>query len=540
MPCNTIKKSFIIKLLLFLCKPSISKCKKDQRKECIKEYQRTHLSNTLASEVKQCSIDREGVIVFQRGYLGRGRDSYMLSNFYLGFSFLIILLYSLSSCKKFVTIDPPPTQLVNSTVYGNDASAISAMSSVYTRFAVSDSYLYSMYLGYSSDEFNNTSSNANDIQFYTNGLQSSNTVVGLLWSDPYKYIYQANAVLEGVGNSATVSTKVRNQLTGEAKFIRAFLYFYLVNCYGDVPLVTSTDYNVNALASKQVQSSIYQQILADLKDAEMLLSATYIAGDVVSPSSEKLRPTKAAARALLARVYLYMSDMPNAEAYATAVISSNIYSLVTADLTKVFAKNSSEAIWQISTSSTFNTYEGFYFVATTTPKNVSLSTSLLGAFEALDKRRTNWVGTVTVGTNTYLFPYKYRVQNSTTVSEYTMILRYAELFLIRAEAYAGQNKLTQAIADINVIRSRAGITPLASTLNQAQVLAAIEQERRIELFSEWGDRWVNLKRTGRLDAIMAPAAIQKGGSWNSNYKNFPIPISELNADPNLKQNDGYN
>src|SRR5207245_162544 len=97
-------------------------------------------------------------------------------------------------------------------------------------------------------------------------------------------------------------------------------------------------------------------------------------------------------------------------------------------------------------------------------------------------------------------------------TEYYMMLRLAEQYLIRAEARAQQNNLAGSILDLNVIRTRAGLQNLSASLTQAQVLRAVEQERRIELFAELGHRWLDLKRTGQATAILAPIK----PNWNSN------------------------
>jgi len=117
-------------------------------------------------------------------------------------------------------------------------------------------------------------------------------------------------------------------------------------------------------------------------------------------------------------------------------------------------------------------------------------------------------------------------------------LRLAEQYLIRAEAMAQQNKIPEAAADLNVIRSRAGL-PNTTAATQSAMLAAILQERKAELFTEWGHRWLDLKRTNTVDSVMSVVAPQKGGTWQSIQKYYPIPQSELNADPNLVQTPGY-
>lgn len=137
-----------------------------------------------------------------------------------------------------------------------------------------------------------------------------------------------------------------------------------------------------------------------------------------------------------------------------------------------------------------------------------------------------------------LFPIQ--IQNPTNsagnISEYYTPLRLAEQYLIRAEARANQDNLNGAVDDLNVIRKRAVLTTLLNSLTQAQVLAAVAQENRIEFFAEWGHRWLDLKRTGQADAVLGSL---KGSNWQTTDQLYPIPISEILRDPNLEQNPGY-
>ena len=123
-----------------------------------------------------------------------------------------------------------------------------------------------------------------------------------------------------------------------------------------------------------------------------------------------------------------------------------------------------------------------------------------------------------------------------------MVLRLAEQYLIRAEAEVNGagNGLGGAISDINAIRNRAGL-PATTASTPAQVMAAIMQERRIEFFAEWGHRWLDLKRTGRVDSVMTIATPLKnaGTKWQSFQQLYPIPANERAFDPNLTQNPGY-
>ena len=117
------------------------------------------------------------------------------------------------------------------------------------------------------------------------------------------------------------------------------------------------------------------------------------------------------------------------------------------------------------------------------------------------------------------------------------VLRLAEQYLIRAEARAKQGKITgvnSAESDINVIRNRAGLGNTTAN-TQADILLAVEQERKSEFFTEWGHRWFDLKRTGRTTAILSPYK----PNWQASKELFPIPESQLINDPNITQNPGY-
>jgi hypothetical protein len=136
------------------------------------------------------------------------------------------------------------------------------------------------------------------------------------------------------------------------------------------------------------------------------------------------------------------------------------------------------------------------------------------------------------------FPSKYKIKSGTPLKEYSMVIRLAEIYLIRAEARAQQNNLSGAIDDLNTIRWRAGLGGTLFT-TKAGILAAIQKERRIELFSEWGQRWLDLKRSASVDSVMANQTQIKGNTWTSTQQLYPIPLAEISANPNLVQNSGY-
>ncbi len=208
-----------------------------------------------------------------------------------------------------------------------------------------------LFAGLSGDEFTlyKGVTNTTLLAYYQNALSITNPISGPdSWRELYNYIFVCNSVLEGLSTTTTLTPSVKQQLTGEAKFLRAFCYFYLTNLYGDVPLVTSTDYTVNAILGRITQNKVYEQIIIDLTEAQSILSEDYLDGNLRSyPGiAERTRPNKWAASALLARTYLYVGDYINAEAQATMVISHSASYRLT-ELNAVFLMNSEEAIWQL-------------------------------------------------------------------------------------------------------------------------------------------------------------------------------------------------
>jgi hypothetical protein len=473
---------------------------------------------------------------------------------------VLLALSGLNGCKKFVEVPPPQTKLVTANVFNNNASATAALTNIYTlMYTNRESFNMAFNMGLYADELKNYSTNVSQIQMYTNALVSTGRVGP--WANGYLYIYDANAVITGLQTTTGCSIAVKQQLTGEGYFIRAFWHFFITNTYGDAPVVLTTNYQTNGSISRAPRVAVLQQVISDLQNAQKLLNDNYVDGTDTVITAEKVRPNKAAATALLARSYLYLADYAGqnlayyqkADSAATVVINNGKYSLST--LNAVFLKNSSEAIWQLQTVSptTFDTPDGNYFILTGAPQSGALNQSatisqqLQNSFEPNDQRKTNWLGsytTITAPINTYYYPYKYKGNSinfsASSIKEYVMVLRLAEQYLIRAEARVHEGDLIGAAADLNAIRSRAGL-PAATANTQSTLLAAIQHERQVEFFCEWGHRWFDENRTGNAASLMAITTPQKGGSWNNDNHQllFPIGVLDINADPNLTQNPGY-
>ncbi|WP_158799073.1 RagB/SusD family nutrient uptake outer membrane protein [Pedobacter sp. L105] len=454
---------------------------------------------------------------------------------------------------------PPSTSINNSNVFTTNATAIAVLTQIYAALSDGDqafsgpatTYLYP---ALSADEL--TLYDANDVSynlFYKNSLIPTNTGVGLdYWQSNYQLINNCNVAIEGLNSSTTLTTAVKSQLLGEAYFMRAYFYFNLVNFYGDASLATTSDYKVNTTLARSPKIKVYQQIINDLTQAESLLSKNFPDGTLINTTTARVRPTYWAAAALLARTYLYngnltgdQSNYSNAVTESSKVIGSSLFNLV--PLNSVFLANSSETIWSLQpvrTNPTANTGEGEIFYLSATGPNTSgtypvyLSKYVLNAFENGDLRMTNWVSSVVVGANTYYFPSKYKKGlGSSPATENAVMFRLAEQYLIKAEAEANLSNIPASQQDLNVIRNRAGLSNTTAS-TQALLLSAILHERQIELFTE-GHRWFDLKRTGTVDAVMSTVCAQKGGSWSSYKQWYPINYSEILANNNLVQNQGY-
>jgi starch-binding outer membrane protein, SusD/RagB family len=444
------------------------------------------------------------------------------------------LILTTIGCKKLVKVGEPDDSLTSAMVFSNDSLAQAAVTGLYIKVMSSTKHLLcggmSIFPSLSADELVRFIPMVNEDQFYLNDINSNNLLVNAnIWKAAYTYIFQCNSCIEGLQKSTGVSSVLKDRLTGEVKFMRALCYYYLVNLYGDVPLALSTNAEVNTLLSRSPVAQVYKQVETDLITASNILTNV----------KENTLPTSYAAKALLARVYLHLKDWGKADGLCSEVINSGQFAMQI-NPNDVFKANSTEIIFQLApVKSGMYSPEGFLFVVLGNGRpSYSLTTGLWDAFEPGDLRKDSWIKLGTWSGQNYKYPYKYKTYVSTAGSipgECNVILRLAEQYLIRAEARAWQNKIEDAVSDINAIRTRAGLHELVKNISKEECLQAIEQERRTELFAEWGHRWIDLKRTGRANAVLSNVK----SNWQYYDTLYPIPFAELETAPNIKQNPGY-
>lgn len=450
---------------------------------------------------------------------------------------LYVLLIGLGAlgCSQFVEVDPPKNTLVAETVFNDPSTVESALANVFHEMReqgmVSGNFGLMTALGIYSDELEYYGTSTDNAQLFLNGVMADNGIVLGWWTQAYSLIYAANDIIVGVQDSEGLTLDEKNRFMGQALFVRAYIHSLLVAVYGDVPYVTTTDYLENNKVSRLSADMVRTKIVDDLVTADGLLEGL---GEL---SGERVLPDHYAVKALLARMYLYTENWQLAGEKATELMDSFGLEM---DLDQVFLKESQETIWQLKPGeSPRNTQEANQLIIQSIPgQDYALTETLLGSFEPNDLRFDHWIDSISDpnGTTTLYFAHKYKARfTETEPVEYSIVFRLAEQVLIRAEARARMGNIDGASSDLNSIRNRAGLADTSAS-NENQLLEAILRERQVELFTERGHRWFDLKRFGKTTEALA---VVKPG-WDPTDVLLPIPEKELEINPNLlPQNTGY-
>jgi hypothetical protein len=432
------------------------------------------------------------------------------------FTFLwsVSAVVSISSCHKFLAVLPTDA-VSDQQAITDSASATNALRGTYRALAAGGYYgaTYQFDALLSGDVLNYTQSGASQLQFLYHTLTADNNDLETIWSAAYAAINDANFVIAKVPGivSPTLSQSYRNQLLGEAYFIRALAYFDLGRAFGGVQLfLTPTSKASDKLGKlRSTQAQTYAQVLTDLNTADTLLPATTI----------RDRATQKTVRALRSRLYVYLQQWPQAEADATTIISDSVnYKLVNPYATFFTQTNTTESVFELSYSLSYPNpmYSNWKKGGNYTP-NDSIVTLLRDPLQGGNRNA------LLLNSGTSILGNLYPLSTGTNP---VYVIRVAELFLIRAEARAEQENLTGALSDLNAVRNRAGLANSAAA-TQGDILLAIENERRVEFALE-PQRWFDLVRTGRAAALL--------NVTDPKHYLYPIPAPELAADPSLSQN----
>jgi len=466
--------------------------------------------------------------------------THIIRTVYNNTKFILILTALLLlnvSCEDVLEVDNPIGQIPNEKVFNDEGTATAAVATLYAKlrdqaFLTGNLSGTSHAMGLYADELDYYDIPGFPLEsVYTHQVLPSNSVITALWNETYQIIYLSNAVLEGVASSSELAQDFKTQLRGEALFIRALSHFYLVNLYGAVPYITTTNYTENSGVSRLPISMVYDNILSDLIEAKGLLGVDY-------NSTERVRANTYVVSALLARVYLYLEQWQDAEMESSLLINNTTLFELEPNVQDEFLKESTSAIFQFKPRNEGdNTLEAAVFkFESGPPPRTALTTLLVNSFQGSDLRRLDWIGEVSNGTETFYFPHKYKENTNTGGSvEYSIVFRIAEQYLIRSEARTMLGNITGAKEDLNTIRNRAGLDD-TNAKTTSDLVDAIIEERRFELFTEHGHRWFDLRRNGLANEVLAP--IKPG--WKPTDVLLPLPEEELLMNPNLSpQNSGY-
>lgn len=439
---------------------------------------------------------------------------------------LVLLILSVSSCKKFVDIKLPPNRLYAPLLFESDRALIASLNGVYSAMASSTSDAW-----IKPSLFADEVASSSDIISSQNTYSSTDPSPYSFFANYYKVIYNANYILEGLANAPAISPDTAKQVRGECLFLRALSHFQLVNYYGTPPLVLVSDFNVAAYVGNTSADSIYASIIADLKAAADLLPDKY-------PADRRVRANKQTVHALLAKVYLYRKDWPAAIAAASKVIERTELYSINPNVADVFSNTSNETIFQYWNGSGITSVGTTYVPADDTTRAFvhTVRDTLWKSFDAVnDLRYKYWLKQGTKVNLTKVLPFKYRRDVG---GQFLIQFRLAELYLIRAEAYAESDKIAEGLEDLEVIRVRANLLDPLTISTKPALLQAVALERQKELMFEAGNRWFDLKRTGNVVTALLPLkpgfeSFRALLPYNANANGV------IGVNPNIIQNKGY-
>ncbi|WP_080055106.1 RagB/SusD family nutrient uptake outer membrane protein [Spirosoma aerolatum] len=471
---------------------------------------------------------------------------------------ILFLTATLTSCHDFLNLKPA-YQISDQSFYQNQNDFETALTGVYSTFRglySTSNILYMTELTTDNTEIQWSSPSADEMQMDQNAVTPTNAFVRGVWNTCLYTIAQSSNILNRI-DAVNFDQTAKNRIKGEAQFLRAFSYFYMVRLFGNVPITNTTFTSPAQVASADLtlkpKEDVYKQILADLTSAETLLPATL--------NADKTRASQMTVKALLGKVYLTQQNYDLAGTKLKEVIDSKYYSLV-ADYKTLSTNgntNLAETILEVdylSGQSLGNNYSALFTPAITSmaifPNNLQGSgrivptLDVIKAYESGDVRKAISVNdsvTLIGGKKSYSrYGLKFVDFKAVDLSDGAVsftILRYADVLLMYAEVLNEQGKSADALPYLNQVRQRAKL-PALSGLSQADTRLALERERRTEFLFE-GHRWFDLVRTGRAQTVLnAHYASQKLNFSVQDFELlFPIPQAEIDLNPALKQNPGY-
>jgi hypothetical protein len=502
------------------------------------------------------------------------------------FLLLLLLAVSLGSCSKFID-DKPVTSLTTGNAYNTASDMENVLAGCYNTFYGTDYYQWEYVMVSDVRSDNAYPGGGNEETFYDYdrfSLPPSNHHGYVNWGALYNGIARCNILLNKIGsvNDAALTDTRRQQIIGEASFLRAFHYYQLVKLFGGVPLELESNTADPGVTrkTKSTETEVYDQIVKDLETALANLPDTYGS----DPSINKVRATKGAANAMLAKVWAQRSDRDYSKviSYCDAVINSSAnYSLMAnyADLFDGAHYLNSESILEIpfeegNWSASSWGIELYLAPEDGWQKYCVPSKDLVAAYDAagdIIRKDANIVFWTVDGNGdpiswadenwnpcqdpTVGIPFNYKQKHPAgwgSGDDYYLI-RLADILLLKAEALNESGNTSEAASLVNTVRSRVQLDPVSGALSQDEMKTAILNERRLELAFE-AQRWDDLVRNGVattvmqaleeytyscVDGVPGDPVKMDYSKCDQNHWIMPIPQLEIDANPNLKQNPGY-
>lgn len=480
---------------------------------------------------------------------------------------IIISIISLMACEDEIINLSPVSELTSSNFYESEVDFQNALIAAYDVLQEKNEIDFVMSEIKSDNGHEMKYQYEKDIDNFT--VSSTNELISEFWKIAYKGIFRANIILDKIP-VADFEEGQKNIIIGQAKFIRAYMYFDLVRYFGDVPLSTSVLRLSESIEHiRNPVEEVYQLIENDLKDAAAVLPSVY------SNSEDLGRITKGAANAMLASAYLTQKKYSEAKVALEAVMNDSEagYQLLPNfdDVFSLDFQNSKEIIFAIQYSSGTG-QEGNGFMDVFGPVNPAAdigmgggaehnapTADLIRAYEPGDTRKaatlSEYAATETDTVNT---PYNRKFMVAQNVNDSGLdwpVIRFSDVILMYAEVLNELDDLSGAITQINKIRERAFGDQLhnfdgTSVPTKDAFRAVVLNERRIELAFE-NHRWFDLVRTGKaIEFLQVENRLQDWRTGNilislelnmQPYEAlYPIPLDEIElSNGNLTQNEGY-
>ena len=492
----------------------------------------------------------------------------------------LLSVISLSSCNSYLEQENP-NKITKETFFKTSDDFDQALAAAYTPLRNTNGGYYNVRAlelrNYRGDDVSvrNDTETLYQIHLFINS--PDNKTSESLFNELYSGIYRANMILEEIANS-DLSTDYKNEISGEAYFLRGINYFFLTKEYKDVPLrLTASQSAEDYAIAKSSQTEIYAQIEKDLSKAVELLSVEPVFNG---------RATKGAALAYLGKMYIYAEQWEKAIATLEPLTSSPYAYALTSNYHDNFDLDhefNSESIFEVAyqkvgagtdrwgseSSTTMMTTPmnriygcgdvGGWDICNGSPKALTLFTQENDQAGNTDPRVLSEAAWNYPGCIYYLKPFTEVVSESNInkiyVRKYSYCdysekeivpeseiniraYRYANVLLYLAEAYHNTGNDVKAISYLNQIRRRADLNELATSVSGEAVMNDIIHQRAIEFFCE-GERFYDLRRWGLLEQEIKNSSDIRASNYQTKYDYLPIPSQEIQTNNLCEQSAGW-